>query len=267
MKKSIMFDVLNVIDGACKNSFEACEMKEYSLLKKDTYNQYNHIFELARKYDDSIAAAMYIPESQSPEDKYTVLYKVLVFDKMINFSSYEDLIKFIENLDRETGTELIMKYCLYMEQKAIPEDFIPSIIRSQNMFSISLFNDTKLPQKIKFSLATLIFNYKRFLSELVNYLNKIYEAVKDLYEKHRENYRYSSKLLREYLKVSSAEMLLSFDTQEKLFLSNTTRKYILVVSMLRLEYGLVAYDNNKAIFIKGVFSIQRILHDINFKIF
>lgn len=34
MKKSIMFDVLNVIDGACKNSFEACEMKEYSLLKK-----------------------------------------------------------------------------------------------------------------------------------------------------------------------------------------------------------------------------------------
>lgn len=160
-----------------------------------------------------------------------------------------------------------MKYCLYMEQKAIPEDFIPSIIRSQNMFSISLFNDTKLPQKIKFSLATLIFNYKRFLSELVNYLNKIYEAVKDLYEKHRENYRYSSKLLREYLKVSSAEMLLSFDTQEKLFLSNTTRKYILVVSMLRLEYGLVAYDNNKAIFIKGVFSIQRILHDINFKIF
>ena len=155
-----MFDVLNVIDGACKNSFEACEMKEYSLLKKDTYNQYNHIFELARKYDDSIAAAMYIPESQSPEDKYTVLYKVLVFDKMINFSSYEDLIKFIENLDRETGTELIMKYCLYMEQKAIPEDFIPSIIRSQNMFSISLFNDTKLPQKIKFSLATLIFIVK-----------------------------------------------------------------------------------------------------------
>lgn len=210
---------------------------------------------------------MYIPESQSPEDKYTVLYKGLVFDKMINFSSYEDLIKFIENLDRETGTELIMKYCLYMEQKAIPEDYIPSIIRSQNMFSISLFNDTKLPQKIKFSLATLIFNYKRFLSELVNYLNRIYEAVKDLYEKHRENYRYSSKLLREYLKVSSAEMLLSFDTQEKLFLSNTTRKYILVVSMLRLEYGLVAYDNNKAIFIKGVFSIQRILHDINFKIF
>lgn len=267
MKKSILFDVLNVVDGACRINSARDSWKEFSLLKKDTFDKYNRIFELARHYDDSIAAALYIPESESMDDDYTALFKGLVFNKAINFSSFDDLLTFIQNLDREVGSEYIMKHCLCMEHKIIPEDFIPIMIRSKDMLSISMLNDTNLPKLVKYSLTTLIFNYNEFLNKLISYLEKIYQEVVSIYFKYKEKYRYSSKLLKEYLKNNNAENLLLYDTQKLLLQNDMSRKYIVILSLLRLEYSLMTYDNNKALFIEGLFSIQRILHDINFKIF
>ncbi|MFR1519354.1 MAG: hypothetical protein ACLSVG_11410 [Clostridia bacterium] len=91
MKKSIMFDVLNVIDGACRENVEKYIENEYSLLKKDTYKHYDQLFSLARNYDDAIAAAMYIPEKEEGKNRWTVVYDGLL-DIAIQVASFNDLI-------------------------------------------------------------------------------------------------------------------------------------------------------------------------------
>ena len=267
MKKSIMFDVLNVIDSVHKKDSLNNSIKEHSLLKIDTFDEYNYIFQLAHKYDDSIAAILYVPECQSSENYYTPLYKGLVFGKKLDFSSFEDLINFIQSLDRKIGSEYIMKQCLYMEKKIIPDDFISYMLHTKDMKSISLLNETKLPEKIKFSLITLIFNYKEFLNNLVAYLTKIYEEIDKLYNKCKEIYRYTSRLLKGYLTSNNIENLLLIDVQEKLMNREMPKKYIVILSMLRLEYSLIINNGDNTVFVMGLFYIQRTLQDINFKIF
>lgn len=268
MKKSILFDVLNVIDSVSQQEASEYWLNENSLLKNTTFTKYTLVFETARIYDDAIAAAIYVPEKQSSNDQqHTALYNGFMFETGSRFSSFDDLLNFIKNLDRENASEYIMKHCLCMEQKIIPEDFIPIIIRSKDMLSISQLNDTKLPKKIKFSLTTLIFNYKEFLEKLISYLNSVHEVVKKIYEEYKEIYKYTSRLTRDYLVSNDIEKFLLPEVQNEVSHSDQPKKYTVVLSMLRLEYSFFVNVRGKAIVITGLFFIQRILHDINFKIF
>ena len=78
MKKSVMFDVLNVIDKANREKDYDRITFEYSLLKRDTFLRYNNLFELAREFDDSIAAVLYIPENDKNINRLTVLLTVFL---------------------------------------------------------------------------------------------------------------------------------------------------------------------------------------------
>ena len=95
MKKSVMFDVLNVIDKANREKDYDRITFEYSLLKRDTFLRYNNLFELAREFDDSIAAVLYIPENDKNINRLTVLLTVFL-DKAKESNSFMDLISSIE---------------------------------------------------------------------------------------------------------------------------------------------------------------------------
>ena len=156
---SIMYDVLTAIDLANKNKVgHPCIDMPHSLLKRQTFDQYSHIFDMARTYDDSISAAMLLCEDPIDKIKGVILYKMLLFQS-VSFTSFEDLVLYLHTVDRATSSEKILRACLYSERAVIPEDAIPLLIESQNMFTVDLLNTTKLPQRIKFSLTTLLFNF------------------------------------------------------------------------------------------------------------
>ena len=66
--------------------------KRQSLLKRDTFLRYNNLFELAREFDDSIAAVLYIPENDKNINRLTVLLTVFL-DKAKESNSFMDLIR------------------------------------------------------------------------------------------------------------------------------------------------------------------------------
>ena len=88
-----------------------------------------------------------------------------------------------------------------------PEDLIPAMIQSRDMYVVKLLDDTALPQEVKYSLATLLFNYSEFVKTLVAYLNKIHDAVGALYDQYKDSYRYTSRILRNYLESNNIEKL------------------------------------------------------------
>lgn len=122
IKKSILFDVLNVIDKANREKDYERITFEYSLLKRDTFLRYNNLFELAKEFDDSIAAVLYIPENDKNINRLTILLTVFL-DKAKEVNSFVDLIDSIETADEQEGAEPILRECLYSERKIIPEDF------------------------------------------------------------------------------------------------------------------------------------------------
>ena len=247
MKKSILFDVLNVIDKANREKDYERITFEYSLLKRDTFLRYNNLF------DDSIAAVLYIPENDKNINRLTILLTVFL-DKAKEVNSFMDLIDSIETADKQEGVEPIMRECLYSERKVIPEDLIPAIIQSRDMYAVKLLDDTALPQKVKYSLATLLLNYSEFMKTFVAYLNKIHDAVGALYDQYKDSYRYTSRTLRNYLETNHVENLLVQSTQECLLEDKITRtKYVIILSLIRLDYNRVIYEERSALHISGLF--------------
>lgn len=118
MKKSILFDVLNVIDKANREKDYERITFEYSLLKRDTFLRYNNLFELAREFDDSIAAVLYIPENDKNINRSTVLLNIYM-NTAKEANSFVDLIAYIERADKLEGAEPIMREWFYAEQKII----------------------------------------------------------------------------------------------------------------------------------------------------
>ena len=265
MKKSVMFDVLNVIDLANKGIAHQYLENEYSLLKKETFHRYNYLYDLAKKYDDSIAAAMYVPKTDNG-NSWTVLYSVFT-EENVNFASSSDFITFVNHFDKEIVAECIMKWCLKTEQQSITEDMIPYMLKSKELSPISFLNETKLPEKIKFSLATLIYNHESFFDSFIVYIEKVYEAIQQLYDTYRDFFRNTYRLVRNYLARNDIEKLLPIATQIKLNDKINEAKYTIVLSLCRLEYCANNYKKHKGLFNIGLFYIQRIMHDTNFKIF
>lgn len=267
MKKSVMFDVLNVIDKANREKDYDRITFEYSLLKRDTFLRYNNLFELAREFDDSIAAVLYIPENDKNINRLTVLLTVFL-DKAKESNSFMDLISSIETADKQEGAEPILRECLYSERKIIPEDLIPAMIQSRDLYVVKLLDDTALPRDVKYSLATLLLNYSEFVKTFVEYLTKIHDAVGALYDQYKDSYRYTSRTLKSYLETNHIEKLLPPSIQEHLLNAGvTSTKYVVVLLLIRLEYTRIVYEERSALHISGLFYIQRMIHNNHFKIF
>ena len=267
MKKSVMFDVLNVIDKANREKDYDRITFEYSLLKRDTFLRYNNLFELAREFDDSIAAVLYIPENDKNINRLTVLLTVFL-DRAKESNSFMDLISSIETADKQEGAEPILRECLYSERKIIPEDLIPAMIQSRDLYVVKLLDDTALPRDVKYSLATLLLNYSEFVKTFVEYLTKIHDAVGALYDQYKDSYQYTSRTLKNYLETNHVENLLVQSTQECLLKDKIVRtKYVITLSLIRLDYNMVIYEERSALHISGLFYIQRMIHDNHFKIF
>lgn len=136
------------------------------------------------------------------------------------------------------------------------------------MYVVKLLDDTALPQEVKYSLATLLFNYSEFVKTLVAYLNKIHDAVGALYDQYKDSYRYTSRILRNYLESNNIEKLLPPSMQEHLLdVGVTSTKYVVVLLLIRLEYTRIVYEERSALHISGLFYIQRMIHNNHFKIF
>lgn len=267
MKKSILFDVLNVIDKANREKDYERITFEYSLLKRDTFLRYNNLFELAREFDDSIAAVLYIPENDKNINRSTVLLNIYM-NTAKEANSFVDLIAYIERADKLEGAEPIMREWFYAEQKIIQADLIPAMIQSRDMYVVKLLDELALPQEVKYSLATLLLNYSEFVKTLVAYLNKIHDAVGALYDQYKDSYRYTSRTLKNYLETNHVENLLVQSTQECLLEDKIVRtKYVIVLSLIRLDYNMVICDGRNVLHISGLFYIQRMIHDKHFKIF
>lgn len=267
MKKSIMYDVLNVIDKANRQETQNYIDCDHSLLSKDTFDRYNRIFELAREYKDSIAAVLYVPESDASIPRFTLLYSKLT-EKLSHLASFADMLSYIESASREESMLHIMEACLQSEEDYIRNDLISQISKNKGeMLTVAMLNETKLPQKVKFSLVTLLFNYDGFLCDFIEYLTKLYNEIEIVYNWNKDVFRYASHLLKSYLAEHDVESLLMPEAQLQVFDGRERTKYTVVLSLMRLEYSREIYDFEKAVYIQGVFYIQRMLHDIDFKIF
>ena len=265
MNKSILFDVLSVIDQASKYQDDmAYLMSDFSLLKKDTIQMYMRIYEVAGKYDDAISSAMYIPVKNNPYNW------TLLFDKLSmvsnNFNCFEDLITFLRTEDSIDSIQYFLRGCLREEQKIVPEEIIEKMIDTRDLMSISVFEKTHLPQKIKFSLSTLLLNYTEYIELLITFLSKVHTVVQEMYERYKPNYRYAVRTLKAYLDRDGMDKLLD-EYMWRIISEKKIKKYIIVLSLLRPEYADVIFGEKKLIMICGPLYVQRILHDEHFELF
>lgn len=265
INKSIMFDVINVIDHVSRHKDDPSTITyKISLLKKNTIQLFEQVYKTAGEYDDSISSAMYIPHSESLH-RWTLLYCSLYKDA-INFNSFDDLVKFLRVSNPKENQMYILRGCLCEEQKTVPEDMLEMMIDTQDLISISILEKTHLPQKIKFSLTTLLLNYTEYIETLIAFLSKVHTVVKEVYEKYKTNYRYIVQMIKTYLNGSGADMLLDEDMRTIAY-EEKTKRYTIILSLLRPECTDITFEKKRIIMICGLLYVQRILHDEQFELF
>ena len=263
--KSIMLDVLSVVDQASKHKEDMPYLiSDFSLLKKHTVEMYLQVYQIAGEYDDAISSAMYIPDMNNPY-RWTLL-----FDKLsmlsLNFTNFDDLVQFIRTEDSRKNKMYFLRGCLRGEQKIVPEDMIVKMVDTQNLMSISILDKTHLPQNIKFSLSTLLFNYAEYVELLIGFLSKVYVAVQEIYELFKNNYRYAAQTLKNYLNKHGADQLLD-ENRRKMAIESQIKKYYIILSLLRPEYMDILVEKKRIFMICGLLYVQRMLHDEQFELF
>ena len=111
VKKSILFDVLSVIDRANKATKRNTLSFEFSLLKEETVKRYDKIYRIARNHKEMLAAAFYIPPKKPQEYRVTVLYEYL-FDKAFEMVSVHELLEYIKQENGKTLIYYIAEKCI-----------------------------------------------------------------------------------------------------------------------------------------------------------
>ena len=99
MKKSILFDLLGVIDRANKIKSKKAVTYDYSLLKKETIQMYDKIYKEAIIYDDVLEASLYVPDKRPKEERFTVIYEYFI-DLAFEMCSFEELLTYINQADK-----------------------------------------------------------------------------------------------------------------------------------------------------------------------
>ena len=121
VKKSILFDVLGVMDRANRIRTRRTLQFDYSLLKKETAEKYEELYKVARNRSEWFAAAFYVPRRKYSGERGTVIYSYLMA-KAFDWVSYNCLERWL----KETGSEAIVYHiaaaCLSNEEKAKREN-------------------------------------------------------------------------------------------------------------------------------------------------
>ncbi|MBR5785383.1 MAG: hypothetical protein IKY41_01615 [Clostridia bacterium] len=265
VKKSILFDVLGVMDRANRIRTRRTLQFDYSLLKKETAEKYEELYKVARNRSEWFAAAFYVPNKKHGEERETVMFSFLI-EKAFDWVSYNCLERWL----KETGSEAIVYYiaaaCLSNEENAISPEDVSQMARGDGGKIIDALNKTDLPEKVKMSVYTIVYNHETFLKKFLNYLKNVYEAVFDLYTQYAHVCKNTNDALVKHLKSNSEYSLMLWEIKERIH-DEKKRKHVIVLSLVRLEWGWMKHAKSAFYYIKGLFAIQRIINDDGFCIF
>ena len=265
VKKSILFDVLGVMDRANRIHTKRAIQIDYSLLKKETVEKYEKVYKVARNRSEWFAATFYVPRRKYSGERGTVIYSYLMA-KAFDWVSYNCLERWL----KETGSKAIVYYiaaaCLSNEEKVISPEDVSQMAMENGCKIIDALNKTDLPEKVKMSVYTIVYNHEAFLKKFLNYLKNVYEAVFDLYTQYAHVCKNTNNALIEHLKNNSEYSLMLWEIKERIH-DEKKRKHIIVLSLVRLECGWIKHAKSALYHIKGLFAVQRIIHDDGFCIF
>ena len=264
-KKSILFDVLSVIDRANKATKRNTLSFEFSLLKEETVKRYDKLYRIARNHKEMLAAAFYIPPKKPPEERVTVLHDYL-FDKAFEMVSVHELLEYIKQKNGETLVYYIAEKCI--SDTSYTREDIAKAVRESDFRIIDILNKTRLPEKVKMSVNMMLFQQKEFIEALIEYINYVHEYIRDVYVDYREVFDNFKSLLIERIKdKSKSSNLLTTMAMNRIVTDGIERKQIIILSLIRLEYSWIKHDEKKIYHIRGLFFWQRILHSSSFTIF
>ena len=264
-KKSILFDVLSVVDRANKATKRNTLSFEFSLLKEETVKRYDKLYRIARNHKEMLAAAFYIPPKKPQEERVTVLYEYL-FDKAFEMVSVHELLEYIKQKNGETLIYYIAEKCI--SDTSYTREDIAKAVRESDFRIIEILNKSSMPEKVKMSVNMMLFQQKEFIDALIEYINYVHEYIRDIYVDYREVFDNFKSLLIERIKdKSKSSNLLTTMVLNRLVTDGIERKQIIILSLIRLEYSWIKHDEKKMYHIRGLFFWQRILHSSSFTIF
>lgn len=267
MRKSILIDVLNIIDRAHKPALRNVINDEISMLTPNAQRELDRIYNIVQSHDDILSALFYIPKSKRLVYIYTVAMRALS-DMAVSLNSVEEFIEYIRSSGKHDVCEAILRNCVAAEYEDLT-DSAEDIIQEQ-MYNISrnpvkYLDMTDLPVNVKFSLSSLLYDSDSFINSFASYIEKIHEAVTKLYAVHKKEFLYSYRLIKDYLTLGNALPLMMPEFRQRL--GDTDRKYIFVIELVCLNSSGIFYDDDKVVCIKGLHAIQKELHVDKFKLY
>lgn len=265
VKKSILFDVLGVMDRANRIHTKRAIQIDYSLLKKETVEKYEKVYKVARNRSEWFAAAFYVPKRKYYGERGTVIYSYLMA-KAFDCVSYNCMETWLKDSGGEVIAYHIAAVCLSNEERVISPEDVSQMAKGNGGKIIDALNKTNLPEKVRMSVYTIIYNHEAFLKKFLNYLKNVYEAVLDLYSLFTHVCKYTRDALIKHLSENSEYSLMFWETKERIF-DVEKRKHVIVLSLVRLECNWVKQAQRSLYYIKGILAIQRIINDDGFCIF
>ena len=267
MKKSILFDVLGVIDRANKAFLNKRFIYDYSLLKEETVKKYDNIYKEAVVNNDILISAFYLPEKKIGKERFTVLYDYLI-DLAFDMCSFADMITWIEESDRSEFAYGIAAKCLSTDENEVTVDVIAKLVNENDMKVIDFLHKFSIPENVKMSIYLMIYYYQDFVKTLIQYLKDVHALILDLYDELYFVFHEVEFMLSERLKDKNQryQLLASF-AQKALTEEFSKRKHSIVLSLIRLEYCWMQYESKYNFYLVGLFFVQRIMHDDKFEIF
>lgn len=264
-KKSILFDVLFVMDRANRIKSKEILRFEYSLLKAETVEKYDAIYKAAKNESDLMAAAFYVSRYVEAGKHDIIIYTYLI-NKALNMVSFNEMVKFLEKTTKEEIAYYIASACLSVKDKNITRDDVVEIVRQGDQNLIEELYKTDLPEKIKMSVYLIVFNYDKFLAALIAYMKKIHRYVQNLYDEYSDVYYNTKKYFLEFMSYNKEHMLI-MDGPKSRMNDEKQRKKVLILSLIRLEYSRINHAKSTIDYNKGILALQRIIHSNEFTIF
>lgn len=266
MKKSILFDLLGVIDRA--NRIKAKTLFfDYSLLKQSTVDRYEEIYIAAIDQSEDLAAILYAPAKKPKEERFTVIYEYF-FDLAFDMCSFEELIRYINQADRNDFAYCIVAKCLSTPKREVTRDEIAELVNINDRKVIDFLFMFSIPEKVKMSIYTMIYYYDDFIESLIQYLKKVYKKISDLYEELYCVFHDVESMIVERLQDKQQRyQLISLIGRRVKSDDDFLRKQIIILSLVRLEYCWMKVEIKCNFYLVGLFFVQRIIHDDEFELF
>ena len=267
MKKSILFDLLGVVDRANKIKSKKAVTYDYSLLKKETIQMYDKIYKEAIIYDDVLEASLYVPDKRPKEERFTVLYEYFI-DLAFEMCSFEELLTYINQADRSDLAYCIAAKCLTTVDREVTRDDIAKLVNVNDRKVIDFLHTFSISDEIKMSIYTMIYYYEDFVKSLNSYLKSVYDKITDLYAELSSVFHNVESMLIERLKDKKQRyQLLSAIGKRTKSEDDFKLKQIIVLSLVRLEYCWMKFETKHNFYMIGLFFVQRIIHDDEFELF